>query len=87
MLGVLPKLWPPPRIIVVNVLRTAWIILVLWYEICVFEHVLRDCLWPGIPQVRTQYLELKLILTRQLPASRPRLSHFTCIGGCRPSNS
>ncbi|OAX44112.1 Metallo-dependent phosphatase [Rhizopogon vinicolor AM-OR11-026] len=50
MSGYLPKLWPPPRIIVVNGLRATWILVVLWYEIYAFDHVLHACQWPDIHQ-------------------------------------
>lgn len=44
------KLWPPSHIMVVNGLRGAWIIVVLWYEIYTFDHILQDCQWPDIHQ-------------------------------------
>ncbi|KAG1826478.1 Metallo-dependent phosphatase-like protein [Suillus variegatus] len=44
------KLWPPSHNMVVNGLRATWIIVVLWYEVCTFDHVLHDCQWPDIHQ-------------------------------------
>ncbi|KAG1730766.1 Metallo-dependent phosphatase-like protein [Suillus lakei] len=44
------KLWPPSHIMVVNSFRAAWIIVVLWYEVCTFDHVLNDCQWPDVHQ-------------------------------------
>lgn len=55
MPGYLSKLWPPPRVIVVNGLRTAWIIVVLCHEIFAFDRVLHACQWPDIHQVKSQY--------------------------------
>jgi hypothetical protein len=55
MSGCFPKLWPPPRIVVVSSLRAAWIIVVLWYEVYTFDHVLQACQWPDIYQVKSQY--------------------------------
>lgn len=46
------KLWPPSHIMVVNGLRGAWIIIVLWYEIYTFDHILQGCQWPDIHQVK-----------------------------------
>jgi hypothetical protein len=37
---------------VVNGLRGAWIIAVLWYEIYTFDHILQECQWPDIHQVK-----------------------------------
>lgn len=44
----LKLLWPPSHIMVVNGLRAAWMIVILWYEVCTFDHVLHDCQWPDI---------------------------------------
>ncbi|KAG1809429.1 Metallo-dependent phosphatase-like protein [Suillus subaureus] len=44
------KLWPPSHIMIVNGLRAAWIIVVLWHEVYTFDHVLHDCQWPDIYQ-------------------------------------
>ncbi|KAG2079119.1 Metallo-dependent phosphatase [Suillus decipiens] len=38
------------HIMVVNGLRAAWIIVVLWCEVYTFDHVLHDCQWPDIHQ-------------------------------------
>ncbi|KAG0700730.1 Metallo-dependent phosphatase-like protein [Suillus ampliporus] len=44
------KLWPPSHIMVVNGLRAAWIIVVLWYEVYTFDHILQACQWPDVHQ-------------------------------------
>ncbi|KAG1855740.1 Metallo-dependent phosphatase-like protein [Suillus subalutaceus] len=41
---------PLAHVMVVNGLRAAWIIVVLWYEVYTFDHVLHDCQWPDIYQ-------------------------------------
>lgn len=41
---------PLSHIMVVNGLRAAWIIVVLWCEVYTFDHILHDCQWPDIHQ-------------------------------------
>ncbi|KAG1735132.1 Metallo-dependent phosphatase-like protein [Suillus paluster] len=47
---------------VVNGLRAAWIIVVLWYEVYTFDHVLRPCQWPDIHQSNTPNSRIARVL-------------------------
>ncbi|KAL4074212.1 Metallo-dependent phosphatase-like protein [Scleroderma citrinum] len=52
----------PSRPAVVNVLRFSWVLVVLWYELGVFDWALRDCHWPDSRQPQSSNSRIARIL-------------------------
>lgn len=46
----------------VNGLRAAWIVVVIWYEVCTFDYVLDTCQWPDIHQPDTPNSRIARVL-------------------------
>lgn len=62
---------------VVNGLRAAWIIVILWYEVYTFDHVLHDCQWPDIEQPSAPNARIAHVLVVADPQIADRRSYPT----------
>lgn len=74
------KVSPARHTIMIRLLQILWIILILRYELGVFDDVLRDCQWP-VPEVSTvSHFEglLWLMYPRQT-STRAQTAHITIL--------